>query len=507
MCGIAGVWRSPSNFSHLPSMIQKLHHRGPDASGWYANRDELNFAHRRLSIMDPAGGDQPIYTEGRDMAIVANGEVYNHPELRFDLKSRHHFQTTSDTETTLHLFEDKGVETAATLDGMFALAIADDSDLYLARDALGIKPLYYTEEDRGLCFASELKALAPCSGRIREFPPGTYFHSQEGFVPFYTIPDLPTEAMSVATAAKEVRQTLIEAVQKRLMSDVPLGAFLSGGLDSSLIAAIARQTFGQPLHTFSVGLEGSPDLEAARWLSNSLDTIHHEHILSISEVLTCLPQIIYHLESFDQDLVRSAIPTFFTARLAAEEVKVILTGEGADELFAGYTYYKDIPNRDAVLHQELRRSVANLHHINLQRVDRLTMAHCLEGRVPFLDLKLVELAQRIPSQLKLRGQPLMEKWILRYAFEDMLPKEILWRRKAQFDEGSGTVDLLKQALSSAMSEADARQHAASYPEANLRSAEECYYHKLFMDVFDNAEKLAHTVGRWAERPEWGDAMH
>ncbi len=286
------------------------------------------------------------------------------------------------------------------------------------------------------------------------------------------------------------------------MSDVPLGAFLSGGLDSSLIVALARRSLGRPLHTFSVGLENSGDLQAARRLSRHLDTIHHEHILTIEEVMDKLPEIIYHLESFDRDLVRSAIPCYFTSRLAAREVKVILTGEGADELFAGYDYYKDIDDPDQVLHGELRRSVASLHNINLQRVDRLTMAHSLEGRVPFLDLEMIRLAQEVPAKFKLKGEPPIEKWILRQAFEDVLPPDILWRKKQQFDEGSGTVELLDQALKGAMNEEEAKSRQRQFPEAMLRCPEECYYHKLFMQVFERSGPILQNVGRWAERPEW-----
>jgi asparagine synthase (glutamine-hydrolysing) len=282
------------------------------------------------------------------------------------------------------------------------------------------------------------------------------------------------------------------------MSDVPLGAFLSGGLDSSIIAAVAKQHM-EKLHTFSVGIEGSKDIEAARLVSRYLGTIHHEYVIPLEQVKAQLPKIIYFLESFDQDLVRSAIPCYFTAKLAAEHVKVILTGEGADELFAGYTYYKDIPDNET-LHRELRRSVATLHNINLQRVDRMVMAHSVEGRVPFLDLRMIELGQRIPAHLKLAGDPLVEKWILRKAFEDTLPSEIVWRNKEQFDEGSGMVDLLGEMLADIMSDAEVQAYRQQYPETQLRSAEECYYHKLFMEVFDNPAPVLANVGRWAERP-------
>jgi asparagine synthase (glutamine-hydrolysing) len=296
----------------------------------------------------------------------------------------------------------------------------------------------------------------------------------------------------------KIKETLEKAVVKRLMSDVPLGAFLSGGLDSSIIAALARKHLGR-FHTFSVGIEGSRDLEAARIVSRHLDTIHHEYIFSEGDVRKKLPEIIYYLESFDQDLVRSGIPCFFTSRLAADFVKVILTGEGADELFGGYTYYKSIANNET-LHEELRRSVSSLHNVNLQRVDRMTMAHAIEGRVPFLDISMIRLGQLVPTELKLVGSPVTEKWILRKAFEDLLPQEIVWRTKEQFDEGSGTVDLLKRLVAESMTDEEFHQYSARYPDAKLRSAEECLYHRLFSDAYDNPGAVLANVARWAERP-------
>jgi len=288
-------------------------------------------------------------------------------------------------------------------------------------------------------------------------------------------------------------------VVKRLMSDVPLGAFLSGGLDSSIIAAIARRHMAE-LHTFSVGIEGSPDVEAARLVARHINSIHHEYLYTPQEVMAKLPEIIYHLESFDQDLARSAIPCYFCSRLAADYVKVILTGEGADELFAGYSYYKEIHDPDD-LHHELRRSVTSLHNINLQRVDRLTMAHGIEGRVPFLDTTLIELAQAIPPALKLfkdRADRRTEKWILRKACEDLLPLEIVWRDKEQFDEGSGTVDLLPALIQAATEKMDIPAYAGRYADSRLRSAEECFYHKLLVDAFERPQIVLQNVGRWSQ---------
>ena len=498
MCGISGIWNKNSK-SEVNGMMDLMTHRGPDARGMFISPENNGtLGHTRLSIMDPEGGDQPIYSEDKSKAIIANGEIYNFPKLRPELARDHTFTTTSDSEAILHLYEEHGPSVVNHLDGMFTFAIADGSDIMLARDPIGIKSLYYGKCEGRLLFASELKALAQYCDNIKEVSPGTYYHSKEGFKTFYSVPDLQPDNRPEEEYIKEIRDTLEKAVVKRLMSDVPVGAFLSGGLDSSIICAIARKHLPE-LHTFSVGIEGSRDLEAARIVSKHLDTIHHEYILTQEELKRQLPDIIYYLESFDQDLVRSAFPCYFTSKIASDHVKVILTGEGADELFAGYTYYKDIMDED-LLHNELRRSVSSLHNINLQRVDRMTMAHSIEGRVPFLDLTMIELGQRIPAAYKLKGKPVVEKWILRKAFEDMLPHDIVWRKKEQFDEGSGSVDLLEEALSSAMSESEASLYAEKWPDTLLRSAEECHYHKLFMEAYENPEPLLKNVGRWSERP-------
>jgi asparagine synthase (glutamine-hydrolysing) len=293
------------------------------------------------------------------------------------------------------------------------------------------------------------------------------------------------------------------------MSDVPLGAFLSGGLDSSILVALARRQMDR-LHTFSVGFEGSPDLVAARQVARHLDTIHHEYVLTEDDIVRELPRIIYHLESFDQDLVRSAIPTYFTARLAAEHVKVVLTGEGADELFAGYRYHREIRSADE-LQRELTRSIAALHNINLQRVDRLTMAHSLEARVPFLDIRMIALAQQVPLAWKLRRLPdgrLIEKWILRKACEDLLPAEIVWRDKQQFDEGSGTVDVVgRRGSPNWLDEAAAESYAARHPAASLRSPEECTYHQILCDAFPQSSFIFDNVARWSARPTCREEEH
>ncbi|MGH8898479.1 MAG: asparagine synthase B [Egibacteraceae bacterium] len=497
MCGIAGIWGRADGEADLQSMTDALAHRGPDAEGTFVRPGVGRLSHRRLSIVDPAGGNQPILGRGGSLAIVANGEIYNAPELRPSLTGQHRFTTKSDSEVLLHLYDAHGPQAVADLDGMYAVAIADGDQLFLVRDPIGIKPLYYQELGDTLTFASELKAFRAGTRHVREFPPGTAYSSASGFSTFYTVPDpAPLEDATEAHTSR-VRETLERAVTKQLMSDVPLGVFLSGGLDSSIIAALVRPHVNE-LHTFSVGVEGSPDLDAARLVARYLGTTHHEHRLTPDEVIAHLPHIIFALESFDQDLVRSAIPTYFTARLAAQHVKVVLTGEGADELFAGYRYYWDITDHQ-LLHHELRRSVATLHNVNLQRVDRMTMAHSLEGRVPFLDLRMVELALAIPARLKLPTLRRPEKWILRVAVSDLLPPEVTWRDKAQFDEGSGTVDLLAALIENMTDGLKPPSYRQDHPEVWLRSAEECYYHRLLLEVFDDPEPILANVGRWVDR--------
>ena len=498
MCGITGIW-GDTDVSLVREMMSLVRHRGPDAEGMFVSQNNAGvLGHRRLSIMDPGGGDQPIYNETKNMAVIANGEIYNFPHLRPELIKQHKFYTTSDSEALVHLYEDHGVSMVEHLDGMYAFVIADEDNFYAARDPIGIKPLYLGKVNGSLIFASELKAFPSNCDMVQEFPPGTFFHSAQGFSTFYTVPELLSRQAPVENYIEEIRETLETAVVKRLMSDVPLGAFLSGGLDSSLIAALARKHMDQ-LHTFSVGIEGSRDLEAARVVSNHLDTIHHEYIITEQEVREKLPEIIYYLESFDQDLVRSAIPCDFTSRLAADYVKVILTGEGADELFGGYSYYKDIGDSE-FLHRELRRSVSSLHNINLQRVDRMTMAHAIEGRVPFLDLTMIRLGQLIPPEMKIAGSPPIEKWILRKAFEDLLPREIIWRVKEQFDEGSGTVEMIDGILNDIMGKTEIKNYRRRFPETELRSGEECHYHRILMEVFKSPDFVFTNTGRWSQRP-------
>jgi len=493
MCGVAGIWGAVE-IETVETMMERLGHRGPDDRGVFVSPDGSGvLGHTRLSIMDPERGHQPLFSEDRSKAIVANGEIYNFPFLLPELSKRHAFGTKNDSEAIVHLYEELGTDTVTQLDGMYAFLLADGANLFAARDPVGIKPLYYGRKDEALLFASEIKALSPHCDAVQEFPPGTTYDARRGFQTFYAVPEVAPEDMPLEDCLREIRETVERAVVKRLMSDVPVGAFLSGGLDSSIIAAIARRHVDR-LHTFSVGTGESSDLMAARVVASHIGSIHHEYILTEREIREKLPEIIYSLESFDQDLVRSAIPCYFTSRLASDFVKVILTGEGADELYAGYSYYKDIDD-PAALNRELRRSVSAMHNINLQRVDRMTMAHSIEGRVPFLDLTSIRLGQRIPPRYKLSGPDRTEKWILRKAFEDLLPREIAWRVKQQFDEGSGVAALQERAASR---DDDGRRYARD--GVAIRSTEEAAYFDIFLSVFERPGVVLSNVARWAERP-------
>lgn len=527
MCGIVGTWGTP-DAALTGRLLDSIAHRGPDGHG-DDRRPRGVVGHRRLAIMDPEGGAQPIPNDAGSMVVCANGEIYNFPALRREIGATRRWRTGSDSEAILHLFESHDTEATKKLRGMYAFAILGDDRLVLARDPIGIKPLYLgvgpgSDGTPVLAFSSELTGLCEWAREVREFPPGYVFDSRSGFRRFARPPAPAQEHGEVDDHVRHVRESLERAVTSHLMSDVPVGAFLSGGLDSSVIAAIARRHVDE-LHTFSVGTAGSPDLRAARRVAEHIGSTHHEYVITDDDVRRELPDIVAHLESFDQDLVRSAIPTHFCARLASRYVKVILTGEGADELFAGYRYHHDYADYDA-LHEELCRAVGTLHHINLQRVDRLTMRHGVEGRVPFLDTEFMHDALRVPAALKMRAmpgagapgaggptagapsaagqRPRTEKWVLRAACADLLPEDIVWRVKAQFDEGSGIVGLIERSIGTLLEDArrqsgfDVRAHRAGARE-RLRSDEEALYHHLLTSRLSRPRTLLANVARWTDR--------
>ncbi len=491
MCGILGSYPTVKA-SWVKEGLNCLQHRGPDEQGW-TKTSSGSLGHTRLAILDVAEGHQPMGDGQR--WIVFNGEIYNYRVLRKRLKKP--FQTNSDTEVVLKLYAEKGLACPSYLDGMFAFAIVDGEDLFLARDSIGIKPLYYAEVAGVIYFASEIKALLSFSDVIKEFPPGQFWHSKTGFQTYFTFQDF--QAPPVGSKAKEFHQEdldrlqkqLFRAVRKRLIADkgVPVGISLSGGLDSSIVAAAARGAKDQ-VDTFAVGMAGSEDIEASHHVAKYLRTRHHTYTYSFGEMLSVLPEVIYHLESFDAALVRSAIPNYFLAKLAADYVKVILTGEGADELFAGYAYLRPITDSQA-LHRELWEVTNNLHNTNLQRTDRMTMAHGIEGRVPFLDRNLIKSVFRLPVRWKAPKPGGPEKYLLRRAFDAFLPDDITWRPKQKFSKGAGSADLLAEYANDKISDAEWLAERKAANGARLRSKEELLYYRIFTGFF--GERIPMTV--------------
>jgi asparagine synthase (glutamine-hydrolysing) len=478
MCGIV-VISGRKDEQRLLRMMETIRHRGPDDSGTFL-ADGVSLGHVRLSIIDVKSGRQPICSGSGERCIVYNGEVYNFRELRASLEGKYRFASNTDTEVILHLYEELGRDFIHHLDGMFAFAIYDAGELLLARDRLGIKPLYYGQLDEGgLAFASETKALSECHD-IREFPPGHLYSEADGFVPYYRLPRRNPLDRSTDELLRLLRDNLSEAVRKRLVADVPVGVFLSGGLDSSVLGAVMK-THSPDLHSFSVGVQDSPDILASREVAAHLGTRHHEYIYNEEEMKEILPRVIYFLESFDMPLVRSAIPGYFVSCLARGFVKVILTGEGSDELFSGYHHLKKIDDPEE-LSRELYEITSRLHNTNLQRTDRMSMAHGIEARVPFLDAPFIDFVSTLPMDRIRAEDGEMEKWLLRKAFESYLPEQIVWRRKQKFSEGAGSVDFLAAVADAQIGEEEFTPARAKVP-VPLRSKEELVYYRVYAEHF------------------------
>jgi len=503
MCGIAGCI-GVRDVETINRMLDALPHRGPNDRGIHINGNSV-FGHTRLSIVDVTGGHQPILANGGTLGIICNGEVYNFYQLREKLLPRYHFETQSDTEVILHLYQDKGPECIKELDGMFAFALYDGDDFMMARDPIGIKPLYYGYKDGNLYFTSELGAMTLAGvDEVHEFPAGHYYTPKEGFVKYYQIPEIEDHLLTdIDATCGLIRETFIHAVKKRLLADpeVPVGSFCSGGIDSSLVAAIAADEIPH-LHTFVVGMQDenedvSDDIKAARVAASHIGSTHHELIFTEEEYYEALPIVIKKLESYDPSLVRCAVPCYFTCKLAAEYVTVVLTGEGADELFTGYHYMKHFPFDK--LNMEARRCIGNLHNINLQRADRMGMLFSLELRVPFLDVDMVDLSMKIPPELKIREHhgAKIEKWILRKAFEDTgyLPDEILWRYKVQYTQGAGCESLGEELAHKEISEEEYQRIKAENPKATIDSREAAYYFKIFRE-FHPQDSILGSIGIW-----------
>jgi len=487
-------------------MLDALAHRGPDDRGLHAF-DSTVFGHTRLSIVDVARGHQPIVAKDGRTGIICNGEIYNFRDLRQKLIPKYEFETHSDTETILHLYRERGPECVKELDGMFAFALFDGDNFMLARDPIGIKPLYYGYVGDKLYFTSELGAMTLAGvEEVHEFPAGHYYTAKDGFVQYYDIPEVQCHLLTdVEETCDLIRRTFIQSVKKRLLADkeVHVGSFCSGGIDSSLVAAIAADEIPH-LHTFVVGMKDasgdeSDDLKASRIAAAHIGSTHHELIFSEEEYYEALPIVIKKLESYDPSLVRCAVPCYFTCKLAADYVTVVLTGEGADELFAGYHYMKHYPMD--LLNKEGRRCIGNLHNINLQRADRMGMYFGLELRVPFLDVSMIDLSMKIPPELKIRESEKVgdriEKWILRKAFEDTnyLPDEILWRYKVQYTQGAGCEDLGEKLAESEISEDEFQRIKAENPRATINSREAAYYFKVFRE-FHPQDSILGSIGIW-----------
>jgi asparagine synthase (glutamine-hydrolysing) len=506
MCGIVGEFGRAGAPSVRKRMLERLEHRGPDDHG-SVTLPVSWLGHRRLSIVDVDGGTQPISNEAGDTWLVGNGEVYNHGRVRRSLDGRS-YATRSDNEVALHLLEERGPGALGELSGMFAFILAgEDGRFVAARDPVGIKPLYWARRDGITRFASEMRSFDfDWLPLVEYFPPGCFWTPERGLERFEDpVPEgarAPMPGPERAGAAipddvlAETREVLVRSVEGQMMGDVDVGVFLSGGLDSSLVAAIAQRHLersGERLKTFAVGTPGSPDLAAARTVAQHLGTDHRETVYTPEEALATLPEVVRVIESFDPSLVRSAVPNYMLARFTARHVKVVLTGEGADELFSGYEYLRSFEDGQS-LHAELVRIVRSLHNLNLQRCDRVTMAHGLEARVPFLDRDVIALGLRLPAGWKLAapGQP--EKRLLRLAFDGWLPDELLWREKAEFGDGSGAADAISGAIAATVSDAELERERGQL-DPPLRSKEEAAYHRVFREHLGGVR--TEGIGRFA----------
>ena len=501
MCGITAMI-GPNSYPEkqvMDEVLNRILHRGPDEKCIYQDQNCI-LGHVRLSVIDVSGGNQPIFNEDHSVGVVFNGEIYNHAQLRQGL-DKHVFQTHSDTEVLVHLYEEHGTQMVKMLDGMFAFIIQNNKRVLAARDPLGIKPLYWGNHKGKILFCSEIKGLVGFVEQVKEFPPGHYYDSMDGLVRFhddsfesnlaYENENIFDEK-SLSDVLQQFKVIFQYSVVKRLMSDVPVGVFLSGGLDSSLVALVASRNI-TGLHTFTVGMKGSPDLEYAQEVASILKTIHHEKVYTVDEMAKVLPDVIYHLESFDAALVRSAIPCYFVSQLARNNVKVVLTGEGADELFCGYDYLKKIFN-NSELHDELKTITRELHNTNLQRIDRMTMAHGIEGRVPFLDISMINMAFSLPMNLKYEVKQGWEKWIMRKAYESELPQNIIWRKKMKISNGAGSSDVFSHIADHLVSDQSYSEIKNKHPLANIRSKEELMYFNIYQQYYPD-QLFSSLVGR------------
>lgn len=511
MCSIFGMFGLQPG-DDLPTLrrlalelSQRQRHRGPDWSGVYADNRAI-LVHERLAIVDPAGGSQPLRSSDGALALAVNGEIYNHRELERELSQPYDFLTGSDCEVINALYREHGAEGIARLNGIFAFALWDSEHarFLIARDPIGVCPLYWGHDREGrLCVASEMKALASICADVAVFPPGHYFDSTIGqLVRYYDKPwrdHAVTENVKVSPA--DLREAFESAVHRQLMTDVPYGVLLSGGLDSSLVAACAArfarrrveeddvsEAWWPRLHSFAIGLEGSPDLAAAEIAAESLGTVHHGFRYTFEEGLDAVPEVIRHIESYDVTTIRASTPMYLLARrIKAMGVKMVLSGEGSDEIFGGYLYFHKAPNARE-FHEETVRKIDALHLYDCARANKAMMAWGVEARVPFLDLEFLDVAMSMDAKHKMAGKGRIEKAVLREAFEGALPESILWRQKEQFSDGVGYgwIDGLKAHAESHVSDREFSAAASRFPINTPTTKEAYFYRSIFEQHFPGA---------------------
>ena len=521
MCGIVAIFnvkeQTPELRTKALGMSKKIRHRGPDWSGIHCSGSAI-LAHERLSIVDPESGGQPLFSPDGKQVLAVNGEIYNHQEIRERYKGRYDFQTGSDCEVILALYRDKGIDFLEDLNGIFAFALYDEEqDAFLiARDHIGVIPLYIGYNTDGKVFvASELKALEGECERYEPFLPGHYYWSKApGLKPWYKRDWMEYDNVKDNPASSDaIRKSLCAAVKRQMMSDVPYGVLLSGGLDSSVISAITEsyaerriETDSQSrawwprLHSFAVGLKGAPDLAKARLVADYIGTVHHEINYTIQEGLDALRDVIYFIETYDITTVRASVPMYLLARvIKSMGIKMVLSGEGADEIFGGYLYFHKAPSAEE-FHKETVRKLSKLHQYDCLRANKSLSAWGVEGRVPFLDKEFLDVAMRTNPKAKmcsLNGsdpKASMEKRIVREAFEDMLPEEVAWRQKEQFSDGVGYswIDTLKKITSEAVTDEQMAHAAERFPINTPLCKEEYYYRSIFEEHFPS-ESAARSV--------------
>jgi asparagine synthase (glutamine-hydrolysing) len=505
MCGIVCAFDIKEKVDDLRpqvlEMAKTIRHRGPDWSGIYSD-DKVIMAHERLAIVDPASGKQPLFSPDNKLVLAANGEIYNHRELRAQYPD-YDFQTQSDCEVILALYQEKGHDFVDDMNGIFGFAIYDTEkdEYFIARDHMGIIPLYIGWDKNGTFYvASELKALEGICTKIELFPPGHYMSSKDGeFVKWYKRDWTDYDAVKEnETSIAEVKQALEDAVHRQLMSDVPYGVLLSGGLDSSVTSAIAKKyserrieaddkekAWWPQLHSFSVGLEGSPDLAAAKKVADHIVTVHHEIKFTIQEGLDAIKDVIYNIETYDITTIRSSTPMYLMARVIKSlGIKMVLSGEGADEIFGGYLYFHKAPVAKE-FHDETVRKLDKLHMYDCLRANKSLAAWGIEGRVPFLDKEFMDVAMRINPKDKMINGERMEKWVVRKAFEDMIPESVAWRQKEQFSDGVGYswIDTLKELVEKEVTDEQIENAAFRFPINTPLNKEEYYYRTIFEGHF------------------------